>query len=280
MLIYKRVSLPAAVMSFVLLGLVALSVRNAVAAEPMGSVEERIAKVKADLKSEDSAVRKTAISSLVHSDISSKLLAEMRTTLDDRDGEVRAIAATATGNLGTAAISAVPQLVKQLKSDPVKEARETAARALGRIGKAAPDEKQLVVGPLSAATREDADPVTRVVALGALAMIDVELVEQILSLRKYLHHDEALVRMKAAHALGMLGIPAKAAAPEIVDVLKRETDPHRRGYVARALGMTGDPASLPALLAALEKETDPGAKGEMSGAINRLKAEAAKTGKQ
>ena len=280
MSIYTRVSFPAAVMSFVLLGLVALSVRNAVAAEPMGSVEERIAKVKADLKSEDPAVRKTAISSLVHSDISSKLLAEMRTALDDRDGEVRAIVATATGNLGTAAISVVPQLIKQLKSDPVKEARETAARALGRIGKAAPEEKQLVVGPLSAAAREDADPVTRVVALGALAMIDVELAEQILSLRKYLHHDEALVRMKAAHALGMLGIPAKAAAPEIVDVLKRETDSHRRGYVARALGTTGDPASLPALLAALEKETDPGAKGEMSGAINRLKAEAAKTGKQ
>ena len=92
------------------------------------------------------------------------------------------------------------------------------------------------------------------------------------SLRKFLHHEEALVRMKASHALGMLGTAAKAAAPEIVDVLKHETDHHRRGYVARALGSTGDPASLPALEAALEKETDAGSQGEMRGAIARLKA--------
>ena len=46
--------------------------------------------------------------------------------------------------------------------------------------------------------------------------------------------------------------------------------------MARALGNTGDPASLPALLAALEQETDSGAKGEMQGAINRLKTLAEK----
>ncbi len=271
MSIHARTFFLVAVMNLVMLGGSALSVQNAMAAEPAASADERIVKVRTDLKSPDSAIRKTAIGSLVHSDISPKLLAEMRTALDDRDGEVRSVAATATGNLGAAAIPAVPQLIKQLKSDPVKEARETAARALGRIGKVAPDEKQLVA-PLGAATRDDEDPVTRVVAHGALAMIGVELAEQIVSLRKYLHHEKALVRMKAAHALGMIGAPAKGAASEIVDVLKRETDSHRRGYVARALGNTGDPASLPALLAALEQETDPGAKGEMQGAINRLKA--------
>jgi hypothetical protein len=42
--------------------------------------------------------------------------------------------------------------------------------------------------------------------------------------------------------------------------------------VARALGSTADPASLPALEAALGKETDSGAQGEMRGAIARLKA--------
>lgn len=132
------------------------------------------------------------------------------------------------------------------------------------------------MAPLRTATQEDADPVTRVVAHGALAMLNVELEKQIVALRKYLHDEAALVRMKASHALGMIGLPAKAAAPEIVDVLKRETDPHRRGYVARALGNTGDPASLPVLQAALEKETDAGAQGEMRGAVSRLKALAAK----
>jgi HEAT repeat protein len=241
------------------------------AAEPAKSADERIAKVKADLRSDDTAVRQAAIGSLIHSDISPKLLAEMRGALDDRDGSVRSTAATAIGNLGAEAIPAVPQLLTQLKSDAHKEARETAARALGRIGKATPTEQRLVA-PLRTATQEDTDPVTRVVAHGALAMLNVELEKQIVSLRKYLHDEEGLVRMKASHALGMIGLPAKSAAPEIVEVLKRETDHHRIGYVARALGNTGDPASLPALQAALEKESDPGAQGEMRGAISRLKA--------
>jgi HEAT repeat protein len=242
-------------------------------------VEKRIDKVRAELKSPESSVRLAAIGSLVHSDLSEKMLAEMRGALTDSDGMVRSTAATAIGNLGAAAVPAVPQLITRLKEDSVKEARETAARALGRIGKAAPDERSFV-GPLQAAARDDADPVTRVVALGALAMIDLDVTGQISSLRKYLHHDEALVRMKASHALGMIGKPARDAAPEIVAVLKLETDSHRRGYVARALGNTGDPGSLPALEAALQTEADPGAQGEMRGAIARLKTIAAESSKK
>ena len=271
MMIPRRFARSISNLSVTLSAVIALTVISAYAAEPKGSPEERIVKVKADLKSEDVAVRQAAIGSLVHSDISPKMLAEMRAALDDREGAVRSTAATAIGNLGAAAVPAIPQLVVRLKTDSFKEARETAARALGRIGKAAPDDKS-VVSPLRAASQDDADPVTRVVALGALAMIDVEVPQQIVSLRKFLHHEEALVRMKASHALGMLGTAAKAAAPEIVDVLKHETDHHRRGYVARALGSTGDPASLPALEAALEKETDAGSQGELRGAIARLKA--------
>ncbi len=263
----RSISVPLAV----LLTSFSLAVASTDAAEPAASAEARLAKVKTDLKNEDPKVRQSAIGSLVHSDISSKCLAEMRAALDDREGAVRSTAATAIGNLGAAAIPAVPQLIAGLKNDSFKEARETAARALGRIGKAAPDEKTLI-NPLRAASQDDADPVTRIVAHGALAMIDIEVPQQITSLRKYLHHDEALVRMKASHALGMLGPAAKAAAPEIVNVLKLETDHHRRGYVARALGSTADPASLPVLEAALKMETDPGAQGEMRGAIARLKA--------
>lgn len=230
---------------------------------------ERIAKVKADLASKDPAVRNAAVGSLVHSDLSDLLLPEIHAALKDSVGEVRSTAATAAGNLGKASVVAVPQLLIQLKSDTHKEARETAARALGRIVKAAPEDKR-AIEPLQTATREDKDPVTRVVAHGALAMIGVDLPQQITDLRKYLHHEEGLVRMKAAHALGMIGTPAKAAAAEIVKVLEAETDHHRLGYVARSLGNVGDPASLPALQAALKKETDEGAKGEIRGAISKL----------
>ena len=245
---------------------------TAQAAEAKPSVEEQITKVKADLQHSDAAVRQTAIGSLVHSTISPKLLEEMRSALSDPDDVVRSRAATAIGNLGADAVVAIPQLASQLKSDKAKEARETAARALGRIGKAAPKSADQLVPLLRTASQADADPVTRIVALGALAMVNVELPSQITALRKYLHHEDELVRMKSSHALGMLGLAAKDAAPEIVEVLKHETDSHRRGYVARALGATGDPASLPGLEAARKVETDPGATGELGGALSRLKA--------
>src|SRR5262245_8561681 len=153
---------------------------TAFSADEKVSPEERIAKVRADFKSSDAAVRKRAVESQIHSDISAKLFPELRDALGDASGEIRSTAATAIGNLGAAAVPAVPQLVKQLKSDDTKEARETAARALGRIGKAAPEEKS-AVPPLTAAAKEDADPVTRVVAHGALAMMSVDLDSQIAS---------------------------------------------------------------------------------------------------
>jgi HEAT repeat protein len=237
-----------------------------VAADP---TPEQLARVRNDLASNVVAVRRKAIQELIHSDLSAHLFPQMQAALKDPDGEVRATAATAIGNLGAKAEPAIPALIAQLGKDGTKEARETAARAMGRIGKAAPDNRS-AVKPLRQAGAEDADPVTRTVALGALAMMGEDVPGQVTALRKYLHHDEPLVRMKAAHALGMIGTPARAAAPEIVAVLAKETDGHRRGYIARALGNTGDPNSLPVLEKALAKETDPVAQGEMRGAIRKL----------
>jgi HEAT repeat protein len=230
---------------------------------------EQLAKVRNDLTNSNVEVRRTAMKDLIHSDLSAFLFPEMQTGLKDADGEVRSIAATAIGNLGAKAETALPALIAQIEKDSNKEARETAARALGRIGKAAPTNRT-AIKRLQKTAVEDADPVTRTVALGALAMMDEDVPGQVTALRKYLHHDEALVRMKASHALGMIGNAAKAAAPEIVEVLERETDGHRRGYIARALGNTGDPNSLPILQKALKKETDPAAQGEMRGAIQKL----------
>jgi HEAT repeat protein len=229
----------------------------------------RLEKARAGLKSADVEVRRKTLGSLFHSDLSDSLMKEILDLLKDTDGEVRAMAATAVGNHGEAALPGVPALIAQLKGDSHKEARETAARALGRIGKAVKTSRD-AVQPLRDAAAKDTDPVTRVVALGSLAMMEQDVSGQITALRKYLHHDEAIVRMKACHALGMLGTVARAAAPEIVVVLEQETDSHRRGYIARALGNTGDSDSLPALYKALKKETDKGAKGEMRGAITKL----------
>lgn len=225
--------------------------------------------VRKDLKDETVDIRRMAIMNLIHSDLSAHLLPEIQFALKDSDGEVRSTAATAIGNLGAKAEPAIPALMAQLAKDSFKEARETAARALGRIGKTVPTNRSAVKA-LREAAAKDADPVTCTVALGALAMMSDDVPGQVTALRKYLHHEEALVRMKAAHALGMIGLPAKVAAPEIVGVLEKETDGHRRGYIARSLGNTGDPNSLPALEKALKNETVASAKGEMQGAIQKL----------
>lgn len=246
-----------------------LAIALLLAADKADDKAARLEKAKAGLKSADVEVRRKTLGSLNHSDLSDSLIKEMLGMLKDSDGEVRSMAATAVGTHGEAAVPGVPALIAQLKGDKHKEARETAARALGRIGKAVKTNRD-AVEPLQQAAEKDTDPVTRVVALGALAMMDRDVPGQITAMRKYLHHDEALVRMKACHALGMLGTVAKAAAPEIIVVLEQETDPHRRGYIARSLGSTGDPESLPALYKAIKKETDGGAKGEMRGAIARL----------
>lgn len=229
----------------------------------------RLEKARAGLKSADVEVRRQTLGSLNHSDLSDSLLKEMLGMLKDSDGEVRSMAATALGTHGEKALPGVPALIAQLKGDSHKEARETAARALGRIGQAVKTNRD-AVEPLRQAADKDADPVTRVVALGALAMMADDVPGRVTALRKYLHHDEPLVRMKACHALGMLGTVAQSAAPEIILVLEQETDPHRRGYIARSLGSTGDPDSLAALYKALKKETDEGAKGEIRGAIGKL----------
>src|SRR5262245_49971579 len=92
------------VRSTILPALTLLAPLVATAAEPAGNVAERLAKVKAELKSDDAAVRLKAIGSLVHSDLSPMLAAEMKAVLEDRNGEVRSTAATAVGNLGVASV--------------------------------------------------------------------------------------------------------------------------------------------------------------------------------
>jgi HEAT repeat protein len=243
---------------------------NLPAADTKGlSAEQRAEKVRADLKSSDVEARRAAIKSLSHSDISRTLLPEIQAALQDTDGEVRSWAATVAGPEGAAALPLVPQLIVQLNNDTAKEARETAARALGRIGRAAPEERRAVPA-LEVASRKDADSVTRVVALGALAMMDANNTALVTEISVYLRHEDPLTRMKAAHSLGQLGERAKASAPDIAKALEQATEPHQRGYLARALGQAGDPAWLQTLYAELAKETSPEASGEMRGAIQRL----------
>lgn len=233
------------------------------------SPAERQEQVRAGLKNTHAQVRRIAVHSLAHSDIADALVNDTIAALGDSDAEVREWAATVLGPRGKLAESALPQLIQQLQTDPVKECRETAARALGRIGKAAPDNRRMMPALEQAATT-DADSVTRVVALGALALIEPTNDVRIDAVRKYLSHDDSLTRMKAAHGLGYLGDRSTPAAAEIAQALQRAVDTHERGYLARALGQIGARNQLPVLLTEFAKERDERTLGEMRGAIKRL----------
>lgn len=231
--------------------------------------DEQVARLRSELRSDDPAVRRSAVRSLPHSPAATALTPELIAALKDTDGEVREWAATVLGPQGAAAVAAVPQLIVQLQTDPVNKARETAARALGRIGKAVPTERR-ALSALEKAATDDADSVTRVVALGALALMEPEAPARVAAVGAYLKHDDALTRMKAVHALGYLLDKAHAAGPDFAHALQQATDPYQRGYIARALGQIGAKEQLPILLAEYAKETDPRAQGEMRGAIKRL----------
>lgn len=239
------------------------------AADPKAKDPERLAKVRADLKSPDAAVRLAAVRSLPHSSIARDLLPDLKAALHDSDGDVRSWAATIIGPEGAASVPLVPELIAQLEADSFKEARETAARALGRIGRAVPTERRAVASLVKAST-SDSDSVTRVVSLGALAMMEQDTPQRIKEIGAYLRHEDALTRMKSAHALGQLGESAKMFAADIAKALEKATEPHQRAYLARAVGQVGDREYLSTLYAELAKETDPQTVGEMRGAINRL----------
>ncbi len=233
------------------------------------SPAERRVQVQAGMRHASTEVRRVAVHSLAHSDLADGLVEDTIAALDDSDAEVREWAATVLGPRGKLAVSAVPKLIAQLQRDPTKQCRETAARALGRIGKVIPDDRRAIPA-LEQAGAQDSDSVTRVVALGALALITPTDTARVDAVSKYLTHDDALTRMKAAHALGYLGDRSTAAAPAIARALQMATDSHERGYLARSLGQIGDRAQLPALIAEFGKERDERALGEMRGAIKRL----------
>ena len=239
------------------------------AGKSKGPLIEQAAALRMALLSPDPAVRVEAVRALPHNAAARLLRPELLAALKDSNGEVREWAATVLGPQGADAVDAVTQLIVQLQSDSVNKARETAARALGRIGKATPTERRAIPALEKAAT-DDADSVVRVVALGALALIEPDSRARIDAVAAYLTHADPLTRMKAAHSLGYLMEKAQSSGPAIARVLQQATDPYQRGYVARSLGQIGAKDQLPILLAEFDNETDPRSQGEMRGAIRRL----------
>lgn len=201
------------------------------------------------LKSTDTDQRRSAARELAdlggEAKAAAPALIEAMTT--DSDLFVRRFAAQAVGKVGADPKVAVPALTALL-NDKHKELNEAAVEALGRMGAPA-------VPALSEALKGGAGP--RRVRPG-----------------QNVPDGSALVRSKAAAALGRIGPDAKAAVPALVEALK---DNSIRTDAATALGEIGGAAkdALPALEAAVAErgvQRDAAYFRALNTAIRKIKA--------
>jgi len=117
--------------------------------------------------------------------------------LSARDERTSKAAASALGDMKTAALPALSDLMTCLASHPQNETRETAAEAIGEIGPKA----AAAVPALMKAAETDKWPSVRKAAVGALGEMGTAAREAIPMLRKALESSDDWMRLEARNAL-------------------------------------------------------------------------------
>jgi HEAT repeat protein len=145
-------------------------------------------------------------------------------------GRSRTLVLRMLEELGPAAKDAIPALADMLENDG--EHREKVAEVLAAIGDDA-------TPSLIKAVRTAEDSAVRCVAIEALGAIKTTARDAVQVLIERLRDDEAVVRMRAARALGEMR--AKEALPALIESL-RDEDSDVRGLAAEALGVIGPAA--------------------------------------
>jgi HEAT repeat protein len=159
---------------------------------------------------------------------------------DSKDPRQRRNAAFALGKLGSDAASAMPSLMKRLKTDDNADVREAAAFALGEIGK------------VSLKALDNPGPVIEVLA-GALK------------------DNEPLVRRSAAYALGNFEGLAKPALTALESAFEKDNSGAVKQNIAWALGKIG-PEAITTLKRAL-RDPDPLVQRDAANSVGSLKDE-------
>eukprot|EP00928_Gymnodinium_smaydae_P078715 TRINITY_DN62808_c0_g1_i1.p1 TRINITY_DN62808_c0_g1~~TRINITY_DN62808_c0_g1_i1.p1 ORF type:complete len:407 (-),score=112.62 TRINITY_DN62808_c0_g1_i1:125-1303(-) len=170
---------------------------------------------------------------------------------------VRGAAADGLGELGGAAVGAVPELVRAL-SDEDKYVCFKAVRALGRLGAASASARGPAVAQLLRLLEDEDDDLRRWASealLGPLAAAAGELLPRSAPL---LDHADAGIRGTALELLSKLRLPNGNAAvaglmPALARALADDAEEGNRLLAAKLLGTLGDEAApaLPELLRAL-----------------------------
>jgi HEAT repeat protein len=156
-------------------------------------------------------------------------------TLQNRDNNVRRIAADTLGQIGAA--QAMPGLIQALQ-DSDRDVRYSAAEALGQIG-----DMQAV--PHLICAMQDEDPDVRGNAAKALGQIgDIQVVPGLIMALQDRHD---YVRLKVVEALGQIGgVQAVRAL-----LLALQNTSVEGGEAAKALGQIGDPQAITGLFQAM-----------------------------
>ncbi len=147
-----------------------------------------------------------------------------------KPGRSRTLVLRMLEELGPAAKDAIPALADMLEND--SKYCEKAAEVLAAIGEDA-------TPSLIKSVRFAEDSAVRCVAIEALGAIKTTAKDAVPVLIERLRDEEAVVRMRAARALGEMG--AKKAVPALIESL-RDEDSDVRGLAAEALGVIGPAA--------------------------------------
>lgn len=180
------------------------------------------------------------------------LVAALAAALNDAAVVVRRRAARGLGQLGPAALGAIPRLIEALQDEDASVAH-TAAFAL----------ESMVGAKKAAGPATDAAPAAPSMSPALSTLISG------------LKHGDASVRWRAAVALGGLGAGAVVAVPDLVDLLDDETE-IIRWEAAKALGRMGASAkdAVPALAATLHGQEDAIVRRSAAEALGRIGAAA------
>jgi HEAT repeat protein len=205
-----------------------------------------IAELTRALHDRNPAVRRTAAEALGPLDEKGAAAGPALTGLiADRVAGVRAAAAAALAHVAPRDKKAAHAIVRMLK-DPDAGVRRAAAEALGQMAYTGLPTDPAVVSGLRDALR-DGELMVRERAVWALGYVrHPDTVPDLVGLLRAEHKD---LRSSALHSLGMLGSMAKAAVPEMVEVLR--SDPENREITAWSLARMG-PAAAPAVPALIE----------------------------
>lgn len=194
--------------------------------------------------------------------------------LHDPHEHVRSIAAAALGQLH--ALDTVPVLAA-LGLDPSDVVRQSVVEALGIIGCAAtePDRKKRRFRRGHGLRRRTLEWLFRWRKRGAPAPPLNHLELAVTMLESALADDSPAVRTQASLALGRIGPPAAAVAPELIGLLK-DGDETVRCQAAEALGQVGgeEGATVAALVELLQDASAP-VKASAARALGTLKQAAA-----